>query len=82
MKSVVLILPYFGKLPDIFPLFLKTAEKNPDIQFLIITDSKELVNSSKNITIVYQTFSEFKKLNIKIPSFLSFFVKTPTIELP
>ena len=62
MKSVVLILPYFGKLPDIFPLFLKTAEKNPDIQFLIITDSKELVNSSKNITIVYQTFSEFKKL--------------------
>ena len=41
MKSVVLILPYFGKLPDIFPLFLKTAEKNPDIQFLIITDSSE-----------------------------------------
>lgn len=62
MKSVVLILPYFGKFPDIFPLFLKTAEKNPNINFLIISDSEEDINYPKNVRILSQTFSEFKQL--------------------
>lgn len=62
MKSVVLILPYFGKFPDIFPLFLKTAEKNPNINFLIISDSEENINYPKNVIILTQTFSEFRKL--------------------
>lgn len=62
MKSVVLILPYFGKFPDIFPLFLKTAEKNPNINFLIISDSEENINYPKNVRILSQTFSEFKQL--------------------
>lgn len=62
MKSVVLILPYFGKFPDIFPLFLKTAEKNPNINFLIISDSEENINYSENVIIVSQTFPEFRKL--------------------
>ena len=62
MKSVVLILPYFGKFPDIFPLFLKTAEKNPNINFLIISDSEENINYPKNVIILSQTFSEFKQM--------------------
>ena len=62
MKSVVLILPYFGKFPEIFPLFLKTAEKNPNINFLIISDSEENINYPKNVIILSQTFSEFRKL--------------------
>ena len=62
MKSVVLILPYFGKFPDIFPLFLKTTEKNPNINFLIISDSEENINYPKNVRILSQTFSEFKQL--------------------
>lgn len=62
MKSVVLILPYFGKLPDIFPLFLKTAAKNPNIDFLIISDSEENINYPENVLILSQTFSEFRKL--------------------
>ena len=62
MKNVVLILPYFGKFPEIFPLFLKTAEKNPNINFLIISDSEENINYPKNVIILSQTFSEFRKL--------------------
>ena len=62
MKSVVLILPYFGKFPDIFPLFLQTAENKPYINFLIISDSEENINYPKNVRILSQTFSEFKKL--------------------
>lgn len=62
MKSAVLILPYFGKFPDIFPLFLKTAAKNPNINFLIISDSEENIDYPGNVIILSQTFSEFREL--------------------
>lgn len=62
MKSVVLILPYFGKFPDIFPLFLKTAAKNPNINFLIISDSEENIDYPGNVIVLSQTFSEFREL--------------------
>ena len=62
MKSAVLILPYFGKFPDIFPLFLKTAAKNPNINFLIISDSEENKDYPGNVIVLSQTFSEFREL--------------------
>lgn len=62
MKSAVLILPYFGKFPDIFPLFLKTAAKNPNIIFLIISDSEENIDYPGNVIVLSQTFSEFREL--------------------
>lgn len=62
MKSVILILPYFGKLPDIFPLFLKTVSKNPNVHFLIINDCKEKISYPENVILLSQTFSEFKEL--------------------
>ena len=65
MKSVVLILPYFGKFPDIFPLFLKTAEKNPNINFLIISDSEENINTDEGgkdviVPVKYVTRNTYK----------------------
>lgn len=33
-KKVVLIIPYFGKVPDYFNLWLKSAERNSDYTFL------------------------------------------------
>lgn len=62
MKSVVLILPYFGKKPDIFPLFLKTSEKNRKIQFLVITDVEDKFVYPENFTVLYYSFSEFKEM--------------------
>lgn len=62
MKSAVLILPYFGKFPNIFPLFLKTAAKNPNINFLIISDSEENIDYPGNVIVLSQTFSEFREL--------------------
>ena len=37
-KKVVLIIPYFGKVPDYFNLWLKSAERNSDYTFFIYTD--------------------------------------------
>lgn len=39
MKSVVLIIPYFGKLPSYFNIWLMSAGHNPTIDFCIITDA-------------------------------------------
>ena len=36
MKKGVLILPYFGKFNNYFPLFLKSCGYNPSYDFLIL----------------------------------------------
>lgn len=37
-KSIALLLPYFGKLPNYFQLWLDSAENNEDFTFLLLTD--------------------------------------------
>ena len=36
--TAALILPYYGKFPNYFPLWLKSAGANPDFTFMIFTD--------------------------------------------
>lgn len=43
MKSIIVVLPYFGKFPNYFSLFLKSCAVNPTINWLIATD-QELSN--------------------------------------
>lgn len=62
MKTIVLILPYFGNAPKIFPLFLKTAKSNRNIHFLLINDFKEEFDYPENFTVLSLSFSSFKKL--------------------
>ena len=59
-KEILLIIPYFGKLPNWFPLFLKSASKTDLIHFLLITDDENEQIFPENFTIVYQTFKEVK----------------------
>jgi len=42
MKKIIFILPYFGQFPPYFDLWLKSAEYNKSIDFLIITDNKKM----------------------------------------
>lgn len=60
-KKCVLILPYFGKFNNYFPLFLKSCEKNPTYNWLIFTDCKEKYNYPKNVHVVDMTLQELKK---------------------
>ena len=60
MKSIVLILPYFGKLPNFFNIWLQSAINNSSIDFLIFTDCIIDYPISDNIKIVPITFLEFK----------------------
>ncbi len=40
MHSIIIIVPYFGNLPDNFPLWLKSAGFNPTVNWLFITDQE------------------------------------------
>lgn len=37
-KKIGLFLPYFGKFPNYFSLWIKSVAINPEIQFILITD--------------------------------------------
>lgn len=53
MKKIILISPWFGKLRDDFPFWLKSAELNSTIDFLIFTD-QDIKNAPSNV-FIYKT---------------------------
>ena len=56
----VLIIPYFGKVPDYFHLWLKSAEANPDFDFFIYSDLSFPISEQSNVKIKYTTFEQLK----------------------
>lgn len=73
MKKVALIVPYFGKLPNYFPLFLKSCAANPQIDWLIFADHA-IPQTPSNVTVIPMTFEQLKsriayKLNTQAPLF-------------
>ncbi|WP_440440527.1 DUF6625 family protein [Phocaeicola plebeius] len=61
-KRLCFIIPYFGKLPNHFPVFLKTCEANPNYNWLIFTDDTYNYNYPPNVQKIKMTFEECKKL--------------------
>lgn len=62
MKKCCFIIPFFGKMPNYFPLFLKTCKYNPDFNWLIITDDNTEYNYPSNVEKIKMTFNELRKL--------------------
>lgn len=60
-NKVVLIIPYFGKKPDFFNLWLKSAEANPDYTFFIYTDLDLPISEKSNVKIKRITFKQLKE---------------------
>lgn len=60
MKSILIIIPYFGPFPRQFKFWLQSAYNNPTIDFLLITD-KEL-KTRDNVKVVNMSFDELKRL--------------------
>ena len=53
MKDIILLLPYFGNLPNYFQLWLDSAGKNPNINFLLLTDNTvEEFKIPENVNVV------------------------------
>lgn len=62
MNKIVLICPYFGKLPSYFRLTLTSMKNNPQIDWLIFTDDKTLYNYPDNVKVIYTDFSSIRSL--------------------
>lgn len=65
MTSILVIHPYFGKFPNIFPFWLESCKLNKNVDFLIVTD-QQITTTSPNIHIWNTTLSEIKKRIEKI----------------
>lgn len=61
MKKIAYVLPYFGKFPKGFEMFLMSCKNNPTIDWLIFTDDKTNYNYPSNVKVTYFTFEEIKK---------------------
>lgn len=59
-KKIAFICPYFGKLPTYLQLWLNSCEKNPKVNWILITDDKSDFRYPKNVTVIYWTFEELK----------------------
>jgi hypothetical protein len=62
MKKCCFIIPYFGKMPSYFELFLKSCEKNPDYDWLIFSNDQEKYNLPSNVSFIHITFEELHKM--------------------
>lgn len=65
MTSILIIHPYFGKFPNMFPFWLESCKLNTSIDFLIVTD-QHITMVAPNIHIWNTTLSEIKKRIEKI----------------
>lgn len=48
MKRVLFLIPYFGKLPVWFPLYLETCAKNTSFDFIMVGDAKPSISLPAN----------------------------------
>lgn len=62
--SICLIVCWFGKFPQYFPLWELSASYNDDIQFLIFTD-QDIISKYKNIKFNKMNIADFNKLASK-----------------
>ena len=60
-KKICLIIPYFGKLPNYFDLWLESVRHNLDYNFLIITDEEIENNLPENVRVIKSSFEDLVK---------------------
>ena len=60
LKSIVIIILYFGRLPQWFELWLESCKYNPTIDFIIYTDDKTGYEFPENVKPRYIGFEEMK----------------------
>lgn len=60
-KKIVFLIPYFGKFPNYFQLFLNSCKNNYDYDWIIITDNQEKYNYPENVKIINKNFKELKE---------------------
>lgn len=70
-NRILLFVPYFGQLPDHFPLWLKSCQYNPTVDWILFTDHPPDIGLPGNVKIIETRFQDFcgiisKKLNMPV----------------
>lgn len=73
-NKITFLIPYFGKLPNYFNLFLKSCEFNSEYRWVVFTDDATIRKWPNNVSRVEMTFEEVKE---KIQSKFDFQIKIP-----
>lgn len=60
MKTIVVIVPYFGKLPSFYPMWEKSVLYNDSIDFVLLTDDLS-VSSKENLKVIQISFDDYRK---------------------
>lgn len=68
MKSILIILPYFGPFPNMFPFWLESCKLNKTVDFLIATD-QDIHVTAKNIKFFHTSLKEIKSRIEKLVGF-------------
>jgi hypothetical protein len=55
--KIVFIIPYFGKFPQWFPMFLSSLQNIESADFIILTDDRDAYVYPSNTKVIYTTFS-------------------------
>lgn len=58
-NNIILLIPYFGKFPDWFPLFFETLRRNPKLDFMFFTDCETNSFSASNVHFKKMSFEEY-----------------------
>lgn len=62
MNKCCFIIPYFGKLPNYFPLFLKSCSYNPDYNWMVFTDDNTKYDYPSNVDCFHLTFGKLQEM--------------------
>ncbi len=62
MKTICYIVPYFGKLPRNFQLWLNSCKYNNNIDWLLFTNDRSEYKYPKNVKVHYCSFEYIKKI--------------------
>lgn len=62
MKKACFIVPYFGQLPNTFPVFLSSVGENADFDWLIFTDNEYPGEIPQNVRFIQMVFCDLREL--------------------
>jgi hypothetical protein len=62
LSSVAIFIPYFGKMPNFFPLWLTSCRYNPTIDWFLFTDDKTPFDYPPNVHVHYCTFDDLRSV--------------------
>lgn len=62
MRTIAFVIPYFGKLPNYFELWLHSCRYNPTVDWIIFTDDRRKFDYPDNVKVIYTSLKTVKKL--------------------